>query len=370
MQSSFFQRLILPGFAFKAVVIGGGYATGRELVEFFLRSGPVGGLLALSVTTLLWSVVCALTFSFAYATRSFDYRSFFQHLVGRFWLAFEVAYIALLVLILSVFGAAAGEIAETAFELPAIAGMLALALGITAFAAFGNAGVEQLFKYVSIILYGTYALFVVLAVLAFGDKIAVNFATSPPAEGWIEGGVTYAGYNLVGAVVILPVVRHMASRRDAVISGLLCGPLAALPALLFFVVIAGFYPEIMDVALPSDFVLARLGFPLFHYGFQFMVFCALLESGTGLVHAINERLAAAHAVPAIGRTAVALGLSLFALFVASQVGLIALIAQGYRFSAYVFLTIFVLPLVAISLFAVVRRNRGATITRVQHRDYR
>ena len=32
---SWFQRILLPGFVFKGVVIGGGYATGRELVEFF-----------------------------------------------------------------------------------------------------------------------------------------------------------------------------------------------------------------------------------------------------------------------------------------------------------------------------------------------
>jgi uncharacterized membrane protein YkvI len=43
--NSIFKRWCLPGFAFKAVVIGGGYATGRELAEFFLPSGPWGGSL-------------------------------------------------------------------------------------------------------------------------------------------------------------------------------------------------------------------------------------------------------------------------------------------------------------------------------------
>ena len=47
---SWFQRFLLPGFAFKAVVIGGGYATGRELAEFFLPSGPWGGLAGMVVT--------------------------------------------------------------------------------------------------------------------------------------------------------------------------------------------------------------------------------------------------------------------------------------------------------------------------------
>jgi len=42
-----FKRWILPGLGVKAVVIGGGYATGRELAEFFLSAGPWGGLYAI-----------------------------------------------------------------------------------------------------------------------------------------------------------------------------------------------------------------------------------------------------------------------------------------------------------------------------------
>ena len=41
------EGYFLPGFLFQSVVIAGGYGTGRELVEFFLTQGPLGGLLAL-----------------------------------------------------------------------------------------------------------------------------------------------------------------------------------------------------------------------------------------------------------------------------------------------------------------------------------
>lgn len=44
VQPSLFKRWLLPGLGVKAVVIGGGYATGRELAEFFLSNGPWGGL--------------------------------------------------------------------------------------------------------------------------------------------------------------------------------------------------------------------------------------------------------------------------------------------------------------------------------------
>ena len=247
---SWFQRFLLPGLAFKAVVIGGGYATGRELAEFFLPSGPWGGLLAMLLAMLIWSVVCALTFMFAQATRSFDYRSFFGCLLGRGWVVFEVAYLLFMVLILAVFGAAAGAIVHAMFGWPELVGTLCLMSAIGAFTAFGNRSVETLFKWVSLLLYGVYAVFLVLALSTFGDRVVQNFSAATLTGGWALGGLTYAGYNIVGAVVILPVARHFLCRRDALVAGLIAGPLAMLPALLFFVCMVAWIPQI-GVPSPS-----------------------------------------------------------------------------------------------------------------------
>jgi uncharacterized membrane protein YkvI len=84
--------------------------------------------------------------------------------------------------------------------------------------------------------------------------------------------MTYAGYNIIGAVVILPVARHFTSRRDAAVAGLLAGPLAMIPAMLFFVCMVAWYPQIGAEALPSEFLLQRIGWPLFHLVFQTMIF--------------------------------------------------------------------------------------------------
>jgi uncharacterized membrane protein YkvI len=71
-RSSWFQRFLLPGLAFKAVVIGGGYATGRELAEFFLPSGPWGGLAAMLLAMTIFSLVCIATFLFARKLEAWD----------------------------------------------------------------------------------------------------------------------------------------------------------------------------------------------------------------------------------------------------------------------------------------------------------
>jgi uncharacterized membrane protein YkvI len=365
--SSRFQRFLLPGFAFKAVVIGGGYATGRELVEFFLPSGPRGGLLAMLLATVIWSVVCIVTFLFARATQSKDYRTFFRNLLGPLWIAFEISYFLFLVLILAVFGAAAGAIGQSLLGWPAIAGTLCFIAGIVSVAAYGNTSVERLFKYVSFFLYGVYALFVILALSAFGERVLEKLALDVPMDGWALGGLTYAGYNIVGAVVILPVLRHLTSSRDAVIAGTLAGPLAMIPALLFFTCMVAYYPEIGAEQLPSDFLLQRLDMPIFHVFFQLMIFSALLESGTGGVHAINERIAQAYRAQQGKeltkglRLAIAGALLVASIFLADRFGLVALIARGYRALAYVILIVYVLPLLTFGVWQLWRRREVVAI---------
>jgi uncharacterized membrane protein YkvI len=354
--STWFQRYLLPGFAFKAFVIGGGYATGRELAEFFLPAGPRGGLWGMALAAVLWSVICVVTFSFARATHSPDYQTFFRNLLGPGWLAFEVVYLLLLVLVLAVFGAASGAIGAALFQWPPLAGTLCLALGIAVFVAFGNASVERLFKWVSIFLYATYVVFLLLALTTFGGRISASLALDVPTTGWAAAGITYAGYNVVAAVVILPVLRHLRSQRDAVVAGALCGPLAMIPAVLFYVAMLAFYPQIGQQPLPSEYLLQRLGQPLFHVVFQLMIFAALLESGTGGVHAVNERLARAWKARTgrdfqlRTRLACAAVLLVLAMLLADRFGLVALIARGYRMIAYAIIAVYVVPLLTYGLW--------------------
>lgn len=358
---SLFQRLILPGLAFKAVVIGGGYATGRELVEYFMPSGPVGGLLGLALVTALWSGICALTFVFAHATRSGNYLAFFKALLGPFWPLFEMAYLLFLFLILAVFGAAAGEIGAALFGLPNLVGSAALAVSILVFTALGQESVEGLFKYASLFLYLVYLVFVLLCFTQFGGDILAGLDAGIPVTGWVSGGITYAGYNVVGAVVILPMLRHLTSRKDAVIAGTLAGPLAALPALLFFACMIAFYPEISGAALPSNYILERLGSPVFQMAFQFMVFVALVETSVSAVHAVNERISAVRPRPIGARTRLVItsALLLAAMVIADRFGLIALIANGYRLLAFAIIGVFVLPLLTLGVWKLMRMGAGA-----------
>lgn len=361
-QASWFQRFLLPGLAFKAVVIGGGYATGRELSEFFIPSGPWGGVAGMLLAMLIWSSVCVVTFLFAHLTHALDYRSFFRELLGGCAFLFELAYFAYVIVVLAVFGAAAGALGLAVFAWPVLYGTLCLIVGIALFTTFGSSAVERLFKWVSFFLYGVYALFFVLALARFGSRIPESFAGNPIVDGWAVRGTLYAGYNILGAVVILPVVRHFNSSRDVLTAGLLCGPLAMLPALIFYICMCAFYPQIGAATLPSDFMLRQMNLPVFQLVFQLMIFAALLESGTGAVHAVNERLAAtfrAHRqreLPGSLRLLSAAVILIGSIFIASRFGLVTLISQGYRALAYLILALYVVPLMTYGLYRLTHKS--------------
>ena len=76
MNRQIFRRILMPGLILQSVMIGGGYATGREIVEFFLVLGPSGGLLAMGVATVVLSVITAISFELARKTKSHTYHAF------------------------------------------------------------------------------------------------------------------------------------------------------------------------------------------------------------------------------------------------------------------------------------------------------
>jgi uncharacterized membrane protein YkvI len=65
MLSRFFNVYIVPAAVFISVVMGGGYGTGRELVEFFTRCGILGGLLGIGVAASVFALVLVCTYEFS-----------------------------------------------------------------------------------------------------------------------------------------------------------------------------------------------------------------------------------------------------------------------------------------------------------------
>ncbi|UCC71530.1 MAG: hypothetical protein JSV86_14210 [Gemmatimonadota bacterium] len=365
LKSALFRKYLLPGFVFQSVVIAGGYGTGRELVEFFLSYGPLSGLLAmLLVSMVIWSAVCAASYEFARVFKSYDYRSFFTHLLGRGWFLYEVGYFVLLAIILAVIAAAAGSILQETFALPYAVGVLGIMAAVGFLVFRGSSTIAQVLAFWSFVLYGVYLTLSVWSFLEFGPEIRSAFAGGPARAGWLVGGIRYAAYNLAIVPAVFFALRDVETRREAVSAGLLTGPIGIIPALLFFIAMCAHYPAIVERPVPANYLLEALGSPALQLAYQIVLFGTLIETGTGLIHAVNERIAGVYrergrVMPNVLRPLTGVGLLVVGSALASF-GLIELIAKGYGTLTWLFLVVFVIPILTWGVYLIRSKPTDAT----------
>jgi len=361
-KNTIFQRYFLPGFLFQSVIIGGGYATGRELVEFFLIAGPLAGLFGLLVSALAFSLLLGLGFELSRMTKTFDYRTFFMQLLGPGWFLFEVLWAAMVLLILAVLGAASGELVATHFGLPAVVGIVGMLVLVAVLVFWGTSLIEKVLAGWSFLLYITYAILIFAYLSKHGGQLLPNFAADDLQGPWLVKSLQYVGMTVTALPMILFCVRHMESRRDAFIAGAIAGPIGMIPAILFFLGLAASYPEILQVPVPADYMIQRLEFGWIEALFYLVVFGTFVETGSAIIHAINERidhvfLEKSLQMPQWLRPAVAIVTLFIAIVMANAFGIIELIAKGYTTLAWGFVIVVLIPLVTVGTWRVFGPNR-------------
>jgi uncharacterized membrane protein YkvI len=207
-----------------------------------------------------------------------------------------------------------------------------------------------------------YAVLLFICLGAFDDRIAAALAGGAGVQsGWISGGLMYAGYNLLAAPALLFCARHQCRRRESFVSGMLAGPLAMLPGALFFIAMLARYPEIASAPVPLNVLLSALDAPWLTLSMQVAIFGTLVQTGLGILHGLNERIAATYQERVassehragqirVVRAAVSLAVLLLATVLADRIGLVDLIAKGYGYLSWVIIAIYVVPLLTIGLW--------------------
>ncbi len=359
LRSSFFRKYLLPGFVFQSVVIGGGYGTGREIVEYFLKYGPRGGLAGMVlVTTVVWSVTLALFFECVRLFKAYDYRSFFREILGEFWVVFELLYAIAMFIVLAVIGSAAGILLRDNFGIPYMVGVLIMFLAIGFHTYKGSEHIEKFLSGWSIVLYTVYGIIFIVAFIKFGPLIRKNFSVCETQPGWFGGGFKYAAYNLQNIPAVMFCLTHIETRKEAFGAGLLAGVIGIFPGLLFLVAVVCQYPVVLQEEIPAVFLLDSLGITALSIMFQLVLFVTLIETGTGFIHAVNERIqsvceAGGNEFSRSLRPVVAAVILVISSGI-SGFGIINLIAKGYGALSWCFFAVFLIPLFTIGLYRIIK----------------
>ncbi len=357
-----FRAYLLPAAVFQSVAIAGGYATGRETVEYFTRFGSLGGLLGNLVAVLGISIVLALSYEFARITRAYDYRSFFRALIGPVWPAFEFLYIVMFLIVLSVIASASGSIISEEFGLPPMAGVGGMLVLIVILAFFGREVIGRVLTFWSLTLYAVFAAFFYFAFSTYDLEIASRLDRMDVSDGWLLPALKYAMYTTVIIPAVLFATRGIETRTEALLSGFLSGVFCQLPSFLLHVSFLAGGAAVLGADVPLKAMINQLAIPALALIYAVALFGTFVETGIGFVQGIIERLDRwalerwGRTVPRSGHVGAAIVGVVASAFIA-QLGIQTLISTGYGTMSWGFLVVYVVPLLTIGVWRMARAGR-------------
>lgn len=361
-----FGSYFLPGIILQSILIGGGYATGREIISFGGKFGAFGYLSGIGIF-LGFTVISILTFEVARIFKAYDYKTLVKQISWKFWPLFDVLIILFSVLGLSVMASASGEVVRQILHFPYWGGVCFMVASIAVLNFFGGWLIERFGTIETVVVYGCYILFSIFVISKTNSNISHVFATNDTSFvsenvsrlTAVKSGIIYVSYNIIVFSTSLFSLKRQTKRRETVIGGILAGAFMTLPWFLTYFSVMGFYPanDVLSASIPWLIMLEKSApswvIPLFGV----IIIWALITSGTGLIYGLLERVQVG--MVEMGRNklnskqcaALTIGALTLATILA-KIGIIDLIAKGYTIMAYGFIVIYVLPLLTIGFYRI------------------
>ncbi len=374
-----FHTLLLPAIIAQSMIIGGGYATGREVVQYAGRFGDRGWL-SVAIIAVCFAVVMALAFELARLAGAYDYKAWSRNLVGPLWPLVDLLFLSMMMLVIAVMTAAIGEVLEQTLSLPKPLSLVLALVCVGLLSWRGSAFIERAKTWGSAALYLGYCAFSLLVLTAPVE----NAATAPPAApaadaGALEVTITallYVAYNVAVVPAVLFCLHRQTRRSETIASGVLSGLAMTIPFALTLACLLRFpHPSVMEAEVPWLRLIGtaadgRAGGPALWIAlFGIVAGWTLIETAVGSIHALVHRVERnlgdlprrwrpasgaltprQKAITAVGVLAAAAGLS--------TIGIIDLVARGYGTLAWGFIALIVLPLLVVVPHRAARAARS------------
>lgn len=244
-------------------VIGAGFASGQEIVQFFTMFGSKG-LIGITLTCLLFCWLGVKTLLISHHIGAQSYQDLVCHICGRsLGSAFNVLVSFFLLGGLCVMLAGTGSICAFYLNLPYNLGVLLTVLLSVSIVLRGVHGIMLANSIVVPLLLLTTCMVSVISLVYHGVSVdLLNIPANPAAftPYWLLSPFLYTAYNITLALTVLvPMGGSIKDRRALVWGGWLGGGGLGLIALLLVVVTLAHYPATAYEEIPMLFITKTQG---------------------------------------------------------------------------------------------------------------
>lgn len=330
------RNILAVSCGYAAAVVGAGFASGQEIVSFFLRYGKMS-IIGVFVAAFMFSA-----FSYAVLSCCIDrginsYEGLLHTLFKKDWMrkVVECAAAVFAACTLCVMTACAGEMGSVCFGADRIYGALAFTLVCGVIFMLNAKKIIQLNSvFGAIIIFGI--IFTCFYILRYREH-----QTFVNGSAIVVSGASYAGYNLLSVGALLAgMSKYLNNRKEALLSSVVSGGVLLLMITLIWGVLGIYYGKINLGEIPMLTMAIRQG-RVFGIAYSVMLALAVLTTGLANGFGITDIIGSK-----FGRRRTALAAALLA-FCMSGGGFSHLIDVLYGACGYIGLAVVVIIMISI-----------------------
>ncbi|MEY9865598.1 hypothetical protein ACDZ29_15520 [Peribacillus sp. RS7] len=320
--------------AYIGIIIGAGFASGQEVLQFFTSFG-IYSVLGIVVATALFSFLGMQVTQLGSTLQTRSHKNIIDHICGRY-----LGRVVDIIITFFLFGvtvimiAGSGTIFEEQFGVPSIVGAILMTV-LTIGTLLLNVN-----KIMSIISAVTPFLFVIMIIISgysfFTSDLNFNEIISSSSKGnaatgnWMMGSLLYVSYNMTAGIAMLAVMGGtIKNKKEAGMGGLLGG--IGLGILLFLINM-GMMSDLKGIegsGMPTLHLANQIS-PWLGYILSIILLGMIYNTSVGMLYAFTARM-----VPAdTKRFKISVIMVGILAFLASFVGFIKLVGTVYPVTGY------------------------------------
>lgn len=341
---------------------GGGFASGRQAVDYYINYGWYAIFTPLIAVTIM-AAVYFIGWDFAVIKKAFDYRrwaeQFYKPYEKVFANLFEIIFNLILLTATAVAFATGGATIETVFGTPYILNTVVIAILIFFLTIFGADVIRKTATYTGVAI-------IIGLLIVYGSNLVVRFPqivetikAAPSPQGFgpaLWKAVVYAGFQVALLGAFVAVADVLKDRRDVMRATIYGFIINAGLLTLASLVLLSFYPEISSETVPIFYVLRYgVGAGWMEIIISILIVLGVVTTGVNLIYGGAKRVVALW--PSNGdikrersKNILASGAYVVITWAIALFGLIPLISKGYGYIGYASIFIIIIPVLLKGVF--------------------
>ncbi|MGS0765955.1 YkvI family membrane protein [Syntrophomonas curvata] len=284
---------LMLAMGYLGAVIGAGFASGQEIVQFFVAYGYCG-MKGCIVAAGLFALCGAMLLYLAHRWQVSNYQDMLHQMMGeRMGALVDFLLAIFLFLGISTMLSASGAVFYEHLYLPKNLGIFLAYSVVVAFLLTGKRGLIISYnllvpvKIILLLLISGYAAF---WVEGQAMEVYTTFVCPSEARFWLLSSLLYVAYNFSLAMVVLSEYQTVGGRGDGIAGAAWGGLVLGALVLVNYIALSRFLPVVMHYEVPMLYVAGKISLPAKHV-YTMVLWVGILTTALANAYGFAQRFA-------------------------------------------------------------------------------